>query len=502
MYGDPKEALMNVSHTRSDAGRRTPGNEVRSPEWDPFAWSLGYWDCCARSAEIWWTRHAGMGAVAARAEERLQALVRLARDHAPFYRDRYRGLPERVRVAELPVVTKPELMAHFDEAVTDPALKLASVQRFLADARRIGDKFLGRYYVWKSSGSTGVPGVYVQDAEAMAIYDALVLAHVDVARWSADFATRMLAAEARAALIVATEDHFASIASWQRAQRANPGLQARSFSVLTPIPELVRDLNAFRPAFVASYPTVLCVLAAEQNAGRLHIRPASLWSGGEWLGPAAHAAIESAFGCPVVNEYGASECLAIGYECRAGWLHVNADWVVLEPVDAAYRAVPPGVTSDTVLLSNLINRAQPILRYDLGDRVLVNPAPCACGNPLPAIRIEGRRDEVLAMRAADGRVVPLLPMALGTVIESATALHRYQVVQTGPAELHVRLDDHAGEAERRAAWTAVAGALRTFLAAQGLASVTLAFDPRPPELDARAGKLHVVGAAQGLVPVH
>ena len=48
----------------------------------------------------------------------------------------------------------------------------------------------------------------------------------------------------------------------------------------------VAELNAYQPAFLASYPTTLAQLATEQAAGRLAIHPVALWSGGEY-GPEA-----------------------------------------------------------------------------------------------------------------------------------------------------------------------------------------------------------------------
>ena len=100
---------------------------------------------------------------------------------------------------------------------------------------------------------------------------------------------------------------------------------------MQPLPELVAGLNDYQPAFLASYPTMLSLLAEEAAANRLQIEPALPWSGGEYLSPAAQLQIERAFDCPLINEYGASECLSIAYGCDRGWLHVNADWTLLEP---------------------------------------------------------------------------------------------------------------------------------------------------------------------------
>ena len=64
-------------------------------------------------------------------------------------------------------------MRHFDDWVTDPELRLDALRAFTTDRSRIAEPFLGRYVVWESSGSSGEPGIFVQDATAMAVYDAL-----------------------------------------------------------------------------------------------------------------------------------------------------------------------------------------------------------------------------------------------------------------------------------------------------------------------------------------
>jgi phenylacetate-coenzyme A ligase PaaK-like adenylate-forming protein len=315
--------------------------------------------------------------------------------------------------------------------------------------------------------------------------------HLDPARFTAAHAWRIATRGGRAALIAATGDHFASIASWQRLTRSSPWIAARDFSIMDPLPRLVEELNAFRPDFVASYPTMLSLLAEERKADRLLIDPSTLWSGGECLPASLRAEMKAAFGCPVVNEYGASECMSIAFGCEEGWLHVNADWVLLEPVDDDLRPTPPGRPSRTVLLTNLANRVQPIIRYDLGDSILVNPEPCACGSPLPAILVEGRHDDVLSMAAPGGRIVRLLPLALTTVVEDAAPASRFQIVQTAPDRLVLRLDGR-GPAERQAAWHAVEKALRRYLVRQALPNVRVALDLHRPRADQRSGKLREV----------
>ena len=97
----------------------------------------------------------------------------------------------------------------------------------------------------------------------------------------------------------------------------------------------------------------------------------------------------------MVSSYAATECPFLSVSCPDGWLHVNSDWVILEPVTADHQPVPAGELSDTVLITNLANRIQPILRYDLGDSVLQRLDPCPCGDPRPAIRVQGRAADLL-----------------------------------------------------------------------------------------------------------
>ena len=475
--------------------RHSRQRAVSSVPWNPLRSSIDYGDWVSRLWTLWWTRSSGHTSIDAARRRRFDALVSFSRAHSRFYRGLYHGFPEEVSgQTRLPAVTKPMLMARFDDWVTDRAITRTGVESFLIDRTHIGERYLDRYIVWKSSGTTGEPGVFVQDDEALGVYDALIASQLATPLLAGRCAWGAFVGGGRAALIAATGDHFASIASWERVCHANPWTNARGFSVMQPLPELVESLNAYQPAFLAGYPTVLSLLAEERSAGRLRITPVLLWSGGEYLSTTVARDIERAFNCPLINEYGASECMSIAFSCREGWLHINADWVMLEGVDADYRPVPPGEASATVLLTNLANRVQPVIRYDLGDSVIAKPDPCTCGNPLPAIQVEGRRDDVVALRAPDGHVVRLLPLALSTIIEDALLVHHFQLVQTGADQLHLRLDIEGGPV-KDAAWRAASQALHAYLVNQSLPNVRVVLDRHHPVPDTRSGKLREVVVA-------
>ncbi len=457
----------------------------------PLRSALEQLNAATLAAQVLGVRFFGAAAVRATAQARFATLSRTARERSPFYRDAWAHLPAGpLRLAQLPVVTKRTLMAAFDRWCTDPAITRAAVDRFIGERVHIGERFLDRYLVWMSSGSTGEPGIYVQDAGALAVYDALVSAQLAGPIFAGCDWQAVSAAGGRSALITADTDHFASIASWRRLAQGKPWLDMKSFAVTQPLHDIVRELNAYQPAFVSSYPTVLALLADEQAAGRLTLRPAALWSGGEGLSPSTRRHIERAFGCPLLNEYGASECLTIGHGCREGWLHVNADWVILEPVDGDYRPTTVGELSHTVLLTNLANSVQPIIRYDLGDSVRAKIGACACGSPLPAVQVEGRSDDVLMLHTRDGVPVHLVPLALCTVIEDAAQVHRFQVVQQTHANLALRLTD----ADRPHASAVALAALRSYLDHNGLTNIEAVVEPVEPQAQPRGGKVRQVVA--------
>jgi len=463
---------------------------------DPFAAMAAFadfWRWSARLQQAWLTASQTPQAIERLQASRLRALVSGARMRSPYYRERLAGMPEdEFRLDRFPVQDKAGLMARFDDWVTDPALRFEEIRRFVADPGRVGEPYLGRYAVWTSSGSTGTPGIYVQDPDALAVYDALLSARFPSAAGSpSPFAT--LAGGGRFAMVAALEGHFAGVVSWERLRRLHPWMAAatRSFSVLSPLAELVSDLQSWQPTVVAAYPTTLLLLAGERRAGRLALAPQVLWSGGETLSDGERAEIADAFGCPVIDGYGSSECMQIAHDCGHGFLHLNSDWVVLEPVDEHGQAVPPGTASQTVLLTNLANHVQPLIRYDLGDSVTMLGHACACGSPFPALRVSGRRDDILALEAEDGRLVRLAPLAVATVIEEGGGVRRFQLIQTGPAALAVRFETPQGDA-RQDALGCILTALRAYFAHQGLHRIDIVEDPEPPRADPVSGKLREV----------
>ena len=434
--------------------------------------------------------------IAARQQVRLARLLDILARGSTLYRPYLRDyLDTHVQLQDLPVTSKSMLMHRFDAWVTDPQLKLADLRAFVADPNRIAQPYLGRYLVWESSGSGGESGIFVQDTACMAVYDALESLRRSPPRPLQRWLDPLCLGE-RIAFVGATNGHFASFVSVQRLQALYPWMQQtlRCFSILQPNAALIEALNTFNPTIIATYPTVACMLADAKARGTLTASPREVWTGGETLSENARTQIQTRLDCQVRNSYGASEFLTLAWECAHGAMHANTDWAILEPVDENFKAVPPGETAFTTLLTNLVNTVQPLVRYDLGDQISISTTPCACGSPLPVISVMGRHDDPLVLRGRNGTPAVLLPLAVTTALEEDAGVFDFQIEQQDDHTLLLRVAQDGGEGAD--ALTRSTAVLQAFAQTQGAAPLNIHATHGAALAHGRSGKVQRVIAAR------
>jgi len=221
-----------------------------------------------------------------------------------------------------------------------------------------------------------------------------------------------------------------------------------------PLGEITERLNALAPPVLMGYPTMLALLAAEQRAGRLRIAPAAVTASSEQLTDQDRAAITAAFGVPVTDQFASTEGLA-GYSDPGGRVLTFAtDTCIAELVDADNKPVPPGTTAVKVLVTNLHNLTQPLIRYELTDRFVRHQ-----DDPAGRLRaaVDGRADSVF--RYGD---VAIHPIAFYSVLVGVEAITEFQVRQTRQGvAIDVVADGHLDR-------TALRDAVRYGLARYGL----------------------------------
>ena len=461
------------------------------PPMDPWLWSQTLAETCAAGMDP-----LGVGRI--QRDARLARLLSSSLADSPFYRERRpAGRNGSMPLEAFEPVHKAELMRHFDDWATDRRIDRRSVDAFIADPQRVADAYLGRYLVWTSSGTSGEPGIFVQDEAALAAYDALDALRLQ--GLGGTLAPTSWRPGQRVAFVAATGGHFAGVASIERLRRIAASMGplwqwmapvVQTFSVQQPLAALADALERFAPTVLITYPSCADALAYLQDAGRLQLSLREVWVGGEQLTDAQRQRIRTAFGARLRNSYGASECYAMAWECAEGCLHLNHDWLILEPVDRQLRPVAPGEASHSVLLTNLANRTQPLIRYVLGDSVRFKAGRCGCGSALPAIEVQGRADHTLLLRDAGHEEVRLLPLALSTVIEEGTGITQFQLLCNTPQRLELRFE--AAVADPAGAFRRARTVLVAYLASQGLTQVQIVHGHAAPLRHARSGKLERV----------
>ena len=359
-------------------------------------------------------------------EQKLRALLRIAIERSPWHRRRLAGLdPDTATEASLgriPPMTTGDLMAHWDEIVTEPRLRLDLVEKHLAGLT--GDAYLlGEFHAVASGGSSGQRGVFVYG------WDAWATAHAGFLRplvRETMTAPDMAGAPGRAAVIAA--QHPAHMSAALAETFAGSAAEVRSFPVTLPVAEIVAGLNQWQPAMLLGYPTALALLAAEARAGRLRIVPRRVIASSEPLLPETRQALEQAFGAPVANMYGTSEAGPMAVGCwRGTGMHLCDDLVIVEPADQGGRPVPPGTASARVYVTAPANPVLPLIRFELTDQVTVTGTACPCGSAHTLIAdVQGRLED--AFRYPGGATIH--PHVFGSALRRDAGIVTYQVRQT------------------------------------------------------------------------
>jgi phenylacetate-coenzyme A ligase PaaK-like adenylate-forming protein len=198
--------------------------------------------------------------------------------------------------------------------------------------------------------------------------------------------------------------------------------------VTTPLHELVEALNELRPETIATYPSIAAALADAQLDGRLQIEPERVIVGSEVLTEDAERRMLAAWGIRPFNVYAATEApmIAITFPGRSG-LHIADDFVIVESADADGAPVPAGTPGARVLLTNLVNRVQPLIRYELSDSIILAAESSAA--PYSVIeRVDGRSDDILRVAGVDGGEVALHPYLLREPFAALPEVRQYQIV--------------------------------------------------------------------------
>ncbi|WP_108651107.1 phenylacetate--CoA ligase family protein [Dongshaea marina] len=366
---------------------------------------------------------------------RFQKLLAYTLKHSNFYREYYaqHGIKpahiKEISIHDLPTVNKHQLMENFDDVVTTKDLTKQRIQEFIRDPQNIGRKFLGKYEVITTSGSTGEPGFFIYDQSAWNTLRALILERVSKAELNPFH-------RARFAFYGVTGGHYAGVSLAADAPRVF--FNTLLCSVNDPIQEVIRRIQEFQPNIISGYASSVHTLAEQQLQGKLDIWPKRVVCSADHLTETMRENIFKAWGIDATNFYAASESIGIAVECglHTGF-HIFNDWHYLESLTSVHPSTGEGMSAST-LMTNLYNYCMPVINYEMYDEIELGENLCPCGWQFPMMRnVAGRVEEFLWFKTPDGGHDYLHP--LNIVVLAAPGMQRLQLHQDSQESFIARI---------------------------------------------------------------
>lgn len=365
-------------------------------------------------------------------------LVRYAAEHCPFYKKLYREIDlNNFCKEDLPSITKTQVMENFNEIVTDPRLRLEEIRDFLKKLNKYKILYKGEFIVGATSGTMGTPGVFVYNTEA---WRTVVLSNTRGMQIESLRGPDDLSDEPRKFAMI-TSPNIDSLSAITIAHIPPWLVTTKILSTLEKKSTLVKQLNAYQPDVLCGHASILRDLAYEQMEGRLKINVSRIETFAEFLPQYMRETLEKGFNGKVSMRYQASEVMNIGWECdNHDGLHLNSDLVLLECLDENNNLVPNGERGSKILVTNLYNYTQPLIRYEIDDLVTMRKNACNCGIAFPLIeRVEGRSDGVLWFRNKKREIVPIYPLDIETIIAEIKGIKSFQVKQESEDKIEIKV---------------------------------------------------------------
>jgi phenylacetate-coenzyme A ligase PaaK-like adenylate-forming protein len=306
---------------------------------------------------------------------------------------------------------------NFEEIVTDRAITRLGVESFIKQSRTPRELYLGRYHVAQSSGSSGIPGIYIHTTDEI------------INGMSYGALHRQIRPGTRTTFLGILDDHDMSNAVmglmdyWPQRLLFN----TRNFDISSPWPQIIDGLNGHQPKIISAYKHYLMTLAEEARVGRLNIQPILLESGGEPLLPQEREILRSTFQCEIANSYGSSEVNLMGVALN--------DWegIYLFEDDLVFE-----IGSESTCVTNLFNRAMPLIRYRFDDIL----TPVAVPNPRLPFRVVsegiGRSQEIITFESGNGDEQKFRTIFLDDGVDFG-GVKRVQYEKRDPETLTVRV---------------------------------------------------------------
>lgn len=360
-------------------------------------------------------------------ERMLFETVNHALEHSSFYRELY-GI-DRLRSMEdfykFPIINKTIMMENFNDLNTC-GLDLSQVTEYAIEkeiAKDYSGYYLDEYVIGMSSGTSGNKGIYVTPKSLTKRLPFVFLARGGIPLKMLPF--RILF------LLRVFSQGFADINA--------PLINITYKSTMTDPEELIETINREKTNIIMAPPSMLRILIDFKD--RITVKLKLIMSYAEVLEKEEKDRLSKAFKVQIHEIYQASEG-QVASTCKCGNLHINEDLVFVELYDKNNNPVTaPNITTHRMILTNLINRAQPLIRYEMNDIVELGEN-CPCGSSFRVIsKILGRNDDVLIFKNSHGKVIHVFPDLFARwIITRFNSIREFKVIQFNTDKLEILID--------------------------------------------------------------
>jgi putative adenylate-forming enzyme len=359
--------------------------------------------------------------------QELQSLIHFAKQHSSFYQHSLQELTleSLSDMKKLPIINKTIMMEHFDSLNT-VGLKKDDVMKYAVE-KELNKDYLGYYQdefvIGLSSGTSGNKGIYITPKSLTQ-----KLPYVFLAR--SGLPLRFLPFKILFMLRVFSQG-FNDINS--------PIISLKYLSTMTPINEVIDHIITHKINILMAPPSLCRLLLPYTHFIKKPLKMIVTYA--EVLEKEEKERLQQVFECKVIEIYQASEG-QFASACPLGNLHINEDLVYVELLDEHYQEITqPHVVAKHMIATNLINRAQPLIRYEMNDLIVLDD-PCPCGSHFRTIKnILGRNDDVLTFTRKDGLKQTIFPDLMSRwIITSSENIREYKVFQHQDESLRLLID--------------------------------------------------------------
>ncbi|SNX53425.1 phenylacetate--CoA ligase family protein [Thermoanaerobacterium sp. RBIITD] len=374
-------------------------------------------------------------------EKKFRKLLRHAYTHSKFYHNYYNdnGIKKSdlayIPIENLPPIDKSIFIENFDDIVTDKNLSKHNIEEFIKNDDVSNKKFLGKYTIIHSSGSTGTPTIFVYDKKAWEYVLAAAFrackGEIRIRDVISEIGVKKFLIEGFRNLnvlyIAATEGRFAGVMA------ASSGISGFGFNPMLlniniPLDEWYDKVVSFMPRVIIGYPSAIKILCDMIRENGLSFDIFRVVSCGEPLTKELRDYFESVFNTDIFDLYGSSESLIIGLgRKKYDGFYIFDDINYVE------------ANGNCIYLTSLYNFTQPLIRYKLTDIALAKERNANEYLPFTKINgISGRNEDMMWFINDKGKKDFLHPLIIDDI--NIDGIIKYQFIQHSYKDFEVDIE--------------------------------------------------------------